>query len=172
MMLPAPPPGGPELRDIHLPPAPSWWPLAPGWWVLGALVLAALVAAAWLWRRHHRLQRERRRLLDELEKLAARHARDGDDVAFAASLHQLLRRVARRHDDAAATQRGESWRMTLARVPVAPPVLDRLLAVEQAIYRPRAEFDAHATLAAARDWLRVAAGARAWKSPVTEPGHV
>ncbi|MBP6325901.1 MAG: DUF4381 domain-containing protein, partial [Dokdonella sp.] len=23
---------GPQLRDIHLPPDPSWWPPAPGWW--------------------------------------------------------------------------------------------------------------------------------------------
>ena len=37
--VPAPPPG-PQLRDIHLPPAPSWWPPAPGWWVLAALLAA------------------------------------------------------------------------------------------------------------------------------------
>lgn len=172
MMPPSTPPGGPELRDIHLPPAPSWWPLAPGWWMLGALVLVALIVAAWFWQRRYRLQRERRRLLGELEKLAERHVRDGDDVAFAASLHQLLRRVARRYDDAATTQRGESWRRTLARVPIAPRILDRLLALEQVIYRPQAEFDAHATLAAAHDWLRAAANARAWKPPVAEPGHV
>ena len=30
---------GPVLRDIHLPPDPSWWPPAPGWWMLAALVV-------------------------------------------------------------------------------------------------------------------------------------
>lgn len=173
-MMPSPslpPAAGPVLRDIHLPPAPSWWPLAPGWWALLVLLVAALLVAAWRWRRHRRWQRARQRWLDELERLAARHVRDGDDVAFAASLHQLLRRVARRHDPAAATQRGESWRKTLERVPVAPRELDRLLALERAIYRPQAEFDAPATLAAAREWLRAATGAGAWK-PVAEHSHV
>src|SRR5690606_33347163 len=27
------------LRDIHQPPAPSWWPPAPGWWLLAGIVL-------------------------------------------------------------------------------------------------------------------------------------
>ncbi|MDP7406676.1 MAG: DUF4381 domain-containing protein, partial [SAR324 cluster bacterium] len=22
------------LRDVHLPPAVSWWPPAPGWWII------------------------------------------------------------------------------------------------------------------------------------------
>lgn len=171
-MRPSPPPAGPVLRDIHLPPAPAWWPPAPGWWLLGAMVLLALFAAAWLWRRQRHLRKQRRLLLGELERLAARHVCDGDDAALAASLQQLLRRVARRHDEAAATQRGESWRQTLARVPVAAPVLERLLALEPAIYQPQARFDVPATLAAARDWLQAAARTRAWKPVAVEPGHV
>jgi hypothetical protein len=172
MMPVSPSSSGPDLRDIHLPPAPSWWPLASGWWMLGALLLVMSIAAAWFWLRRHRLLRERRRLLDELEKLVAHHVHDGDDVAFATSLNQLLRRVARRHDETATTQRGERWRKTLARVPVAPAILDRLAALEQAIYRPQAEFDAHATLSAARDWLRAASNGRAWKPSVMESRHV
>lgn len=163
---------GPVLRDIHLPPAPMWWPPAPGWWLLAALILLALFAGQWAWRRRRRLQRQRRQLLDELERLAEQHVRDGDDAELAASLHQLLRRVARRHDAAAARQRGESWRQTLARVPVATSVLERLLALEQAIYRPQAAIDAPATLAAARTWLQAAARPRAWKGVATEPGRV
>ena len=172
-MMPQPPGSkGPALRDIHLPPAPSWWPLAPGWWLLAALALLALIAAAWFWQRHRRLQKRRRLLLGELEQLATCHVRDGNDAALAAALHQLLRRVARRHDEAAARQRGESWRQTLARVPVAAPVLDRLMALDQAIYRPQAKFDVPDTLAAARSWLQAAAKPRTWPSVAKEPGHV
>jgi len=32
-----------QLRDVHLPEAPGWWPPAPGWWLLLLLALAGLV---------------------------------------------------------------------------------------------------------------------------------
>lgn len=32
-----------ELRDIHLPADPSWWPPAVGWWILAAILLAGMV---------------------------------------------------------------------------------------------------------------------------------
>ena len=38
-----------QLRDIHVPPEPSWWPLAAGWWIIVAL-LCCLVLAVLLWR--------------------------------------------------------------------------------------------------------------------------
>ena len=44
-----------QLRDIHLPLDPQWWPPAPGWWMLAVLALAGLVYGAWRlvmrWRR-------------------------------------------------------------------------------------------------------------------------
>ena len=60
---------GPALRDIHLPPEPSWWPPAPGWWVLAALVLVGVLLAVWGWRRHRQTARRRQRILRELEQV-------------------------------------------------------------------------------------------------------
>jgi len=172
-MMPAPPAStGPALRDIHLPPAPAWWPPAPGWWLLAVLALLAGVALVWLWRRQRRLRQRRRQWLGELDRHAQRHARDGDDAVLAASLQQLLRRVARIHDDAATQQRGEAWRATLARVSVRPATLAQLAALESAMYRPHGGLDAAAALAAARAWLHAAARSRAWKRAASEPGRV
>ena len=153
MSWPSPSPDGPQLRDIHLPPSPSWWPPAPGWWGLAVLLILLCAGGVWLWLRARRRRRWRAGILAELDALATHHA--GDAQALAAGLHQLLRRVARLHDPAAARLRGDAWREALARVPVDADTLQRLLALEPAMYR-RQPYDAAATLEAMRRWLRAA----------------
>jgi hypothetical protein len=153
MMRALPAPDGPALRDIHLPPPPPWWPPAPGWWLLAALLVLVAAAAAWLWLRARRERRRRAGILAEVDAIAARHA--GDPPALATALHQLLRRVARLHDPAAARLDGEAWRGALARVPVDADTLERLFALEPAMYR-RQPYDAAAALDATRRWLRAA----------------
>jgi hypothetical protein len=167
-----PPTQGPKLRDIHLPPDPSWWPPAPGWWVLAVLLLALLLAGAWLWRRQQRTVRQRAPVLAELDRLLLQHQHDGDQSALASGLHQLLRRVARRHDALATQQRGEAWRQTLARVPVDVATLNRLLELDQAIYRPQLSFDHAAAVTAVRRWLQLALKPGSWKPVRLERGHV
>ena len=45
-----------QLRDIHLPADPSWWPPAIGWWLL---LLAAIAALIWAYRQARRAHRRR-----------------------------------------------------------------------------------------------------------------
>lgn len=163
---------GPKLRDIHLPPDPSWWPPAPGWWMLAALLLMTLLAGAWFWRRRRQRAGQRAQVVAELDLLIRRHRRDGDQAALASGLHQLLRRVARRHDALATQQRGEAWRQTLARVRVDAATLDRLMQLDQAIYRPHMLFDHAAAIAAVRQWLSLALKPGAWTSATAEREHV
>lgn len=91
------------LRDIHQPPAPSWWPPAIGWWLLAAIVLLAI--AAWSWRawRRRRCQRELARVFD------AGIAAAGTPVARIAAASMLLRRAARLRDPDAAALQGDAW---------------------------------------------------------------
>ncbi len=154
---------GPQLRDIHLPAAPSWWPPAPGWWVLAALMLAVMVAAAWWWRRRRRVRGQQQDALRELDRLVRQRRQSGDQAALVSGMHQLLRRVARRHDPTAARQRGEAWRQTLARVPVDASTLEHLLALDRLIYQPPSSFDDAVTIEAMRQWLRVAVVPASWK---------
>jgi Domain of unknown function (DUF4381) len=163
---------GPKLRDIHLPPDPSWWPPAPGWWMLAVLLFALLLVGVWLWRLQQRKVRQSAQVLAELDRLMVKHQQDGDQATLASGLHQLLRRVARRHDALAIHQRGEAWRQTLARVPVDAVTLDRLLALDQAIYRPQLSFDHAAASAAVRQWLQLALKPHRWKPAAVERGHV
>ena len=90
------------LRDVHLPPAPPWWPPAPGWLLLGAALLLALCVALGLWAwRLARLRRWQRQFDAALGSGAA--------PAQVAAVSELLRRAARRRDPAAAALQGEPW---------------------------------------------------------------
>jgi hypothetical protein len=46
-----------QLRDIHLPATPGWWPPAVGWWLLA---VAVLVACGYLFHRLYRSYQHRR----------------------------------------------------------------------------------------------------------------
>ena len=169
---------GPALRDIHLPPEPSWWPPAPGWWVLAALVLVGVLLAVWGWRRYRQTAHRRQRILRELEQVATQYGQDGNAAALAGSIQQLLRRVARLHVPMAAQQRGEAWRQTLARMPLDAGALDTLVSLDRHIYQP-GPFDHTAALHVAREWLRLALRDKYWKrrkravaDPVPESSHV
>jgi len=103
------------LRDIHLPPPVSIWPLAPGWWALAGLALLTAAAIAWGLRR--RRASVRRLALRELGALEARFGAQADAVELAVSLTTLLRRVAlaRRVCAEAGTLHGEPWIVFLSK---------------------------------------------------------
>ena len=142
------------LRDIHLPPDPPWWPPAPGWWVLLAVACVLLLAGLWLYRRARRTRIWRARVRAELRRLGERYSRD--EMAYAAALHQLLRRAAWRYAADAHHLQGEPWRRVLAQVPVDSATLDTLMTLEARMYQPHAEFDRVAVEAAVHRWLHAA----------------
>ena len=60
-----------QLRDVHAPMAPEWWPPAPGWWLLGIAVIASTVfICRLLWRAYRARQpiRSARTLIDQLKE--------------------------------------------------------------------------------------------------------
>ena len=91
------------LRDIHLPPAPSWWPPAPGWWLLAGAIVVMLAVVLALRGRRQRRHRALQRLFDDTIAAAPTPA------ARVAAMSELLRRAARRIDPSADTLAGEDW---------------------------------------------------------------
>lgn len=136
-----------RLRDVHPPPAPSWWPPAPGWWIALVLVLA-LGVLAWrfapaAWRRW----RLRRRLLAALAAATS-----------AAEVSQVLRRAAvlRFPERGCAGLHGPDW---IAFLDGCGRTRGRFAALGEAVtempYRaPREGDDLRALVLAARGWLR------------------
>lgn len=111
------------LRDIHLPPAPSWWPPAPGWWVLAAAIAVVLaVVFAIHWRRQRR-----RRALQHLFDDTVAAARTPS--ARVAAMSELLRRAARRIDPSADSLGGDDWLRFLDRGSKTPMFQSRAGAV-------------------------------------------
>lgn len=156
-------PSGPQLRDIHLPPAPTWWPPAPGWWALGVVALLLAGVVIWFARKRRRVLRQRQAVMDELDRIVSRYDDGGDPATLISGLHQLLRRVARTHDASAVRQRGEAWRRTLSRVPLDPAMLEELVRLDGRLYRPPAEFDHAVTITAVRRWLQAALKPERWE---------
>ncbi|MBK5938474.1 DUF4381 domain-containing protein [Halochromatium roseum] len=148
-----------DLRDIHLPAEPGFWPPAPGWWLLFVLLLGV---ALWLgrlgWGQYRRLRR-RQRILAELDRLQGAGLQG---PALIAALSALLKRVALsrypRTEVAALT--GADWLAFLDRsggnggFATGP---GRALA--DGAYAPAAlggdqGLDRQALLTVVRDWLR------------------
>ncbi len=150
------------LRDIHLPPEPSWWPPAPGWWVLGALLLLGLVLLLWHWQRRRARRAWLRQARAELDALQADWQRTRDGHALLSGIVLLLRRVQRRMGwKTAAAASGQAWIEWLERLMPVPEDLHPLL--REALYRPQVELDddqARALIDFARQWLRRAGGRR------------
>ena len=118
------------LRDVQLPPAPSWWPPAPGYLMIGGVVLLLLVVAAFFWWQRRRRRQRWLQLFDQ--ELAA----TTDAAAeLAAPGSESLR------DDA--------WWQRVDPKGTLPAARRSLLA--EGAYRPRVDAN---DMAALRSWAR------------------
>jgi len=154
------------LRDIHLPPAVSWWPLAVGWWLL-LLMAVLLVVAVILWmRRRAALKRQpvvwsRMDMIDaamtELSRLEEAARAGAHAGTAAADLSRLLRRAAVQlsadpSDVAGLT--GEAWLQWLdAQWHENGFCTGAGRQLIQAPYRPEGNIDIAATAGVCRGWL-------------------
>jgi hypothetical protein len=160
-------PSGPDLRDIHLPPDPSWWPPAPGWWILAIVLLAGIGFGVAMLVRAIRARKWRARVIAELDRIAATHDAEPNPVRLAADVSELLRRASRLIEPGAAALEGEAWLDFLDRQFDAASTTSRVderfrsatgRALIDAPYRraddAAAHVDAAQLVALARTWLR------------------
>lgn len=131
------------LRDVQLPPAPSWWPPAPGYLMVGGAVLLVILALALLWWQR---RRRRQRCLQAFDQELATTA---DATAELAAIAGLLRRAARQAQPGSESLRDDAWWQRVDPKGTLPDARRSLLA--EGAYRPRVDAS---EVAAVRSWAR------------------
>jgi hypothetical protein len=81
-----------NLKDIHLPPQPNWWPPAPGWWLLAIILLLIIVFILIKWYRRQTRLRPIKLALKELAEINP----DEQDPVIKQQLLQKLSALLRR----------------------------------------------------------------------------
>ena len=147
------PSAGPQLRDIHLPPDPGWWPPAPGWWIVAVICALCIFWVVMKVQHMRRRRRHQRAILAELDRCIG-STRD-NPAALAAALSQFMRRIALTDEPAAAAWQGERWLDYLDRRSGGAEFkigIGRVL--NEAPYRPNADYDTSALVALVRRWTQ------------------
>ena len=152
------------LKDIHLPPTPSWWPPALGWWLVALLVLGAGLALFLIRRRQREQERPVRLALQELTRITPPENGENADTIrdFLKQLSTLLRRfcLVRFPGKRVADLYGDEWvDFLVAAAPEAErEFFRRELAPLAKLYAPDREvaelgLEANQLLTAVRRWL-------------------
>lgn len=107
---PAPSSALPQLRDIHLPSSPDFWPPAPGWWLLTTLIL---FIGSWLFLKFiaaRKLKRKQQAILATLKPIEAKLLTTPDNKALS-DLNIFIRQLALTHfpQTEIASLSGHSW---------------------------------------------------------------
>lgn len=147
-----------QLKELALPPAPSYLPQTWGWALLAAVLLLALLSyGAWRYRRWQQ-DRYRREALVQLADLEAALLDQQQRLPALRALPELLKRVALSMpaSPAVATLRGSDWQAFLtahSRAPVTADFAEQLSFLAYAPDSSLQEVDAKALLLQCKSWV-------------------
>ena len=83
-----------QLRDVHAPLAPEWWPPAPGWWLLSAAIVATLFFVCRLLWQAHKARRPIRSAQTMIRALKASHEQGQiDSLKYIHGCNEVLKRL-------------------------------------------------------------------------------
>jgi hypothetical protein len=101
-----------QLRDLHLPPDPTWWPPAIGWWLIAVLAIVGLVYVGRLARQAVERRRPLRRARVLYQQLHADYEKGVIDApTYLHQANELLKRlfIHGLHDDRARKANDKIW---------------------------------------------------------------
>lgn len=99
-----------QLRDIHLPASPDFWPPAPGWWMLVTIILFAFGWAILKFIAYKRRQKQLNMIYNAFKPIEQKLLKEPDNQTLA-ELNILLRQLALLHfpQTEIASLSGSKW---------------------------------------------------------------
>lgn len=108
-----------NLRDIHLPEEPGWWPLAPGWWILIAVAVIAICLVLFMrYKKSHAARVDNTNAVvhlpitfyqDRFTAIENQHQQDKDDLQLIQATSILLRKFCIERSPDSAQLTGQAW---------------------------------------------------------------
>jgi len=147
-----------QLRDIHMPDAPSIWPLAPGWWILTIVVLVTVYWLYKLWKRQHKKKQLIALMQQQLTEIHDEFRATKDKHKLAIAVSDLLKRFVRfvLKDTDATSLTGQEW-IDYLNSKSSNDIFNKFtVPLTQAQYIQSPEFDVPSLIAAVKNYFPVA----------------
>lgn len=82
-----------QLRDVHMPLEPSWWPLAVGYYLVFLLIAIMVFLSYLLYRRLRPARLIKRQLYNEIEIANKDFLREGNVSALQGTITAIIKRI-------------------------------------------------------------------------------
>jgi len=149
---------GLQLRDIHLPADPGYWPLAPGWWLLIVLVL---ITVYFLVKKLNKMRQRKHTiqlLQSKLSQLRENYNQHKSKHRLAVEISDLLKRFVRHvlNDSQATALSGKEWINYLNKLSNSEVFTEFKQELTQAQYSPNIDYDVSKLVAQVKNFFPIA----------------
>lgn len=156
-----------QLKDIHLPPSISEWPLAYGWWLVSILLITLIAVSVFLYvqyRKQYAVQRAALTLLDEEYENYKTH---NDSQVFLHQCNQILKRYCLTHYPEAISLSGQAWsHFLISYCNKAVFSSDLTAAISEGLYQAHCQYNVDELYRVCAIWLK------SNKAPIIDPQAV
>mgnify|MGYP000017630726 CR=1 FL=1 len=144
-----------QLKDIHLPPAISDFPIAYGWWISLFMIIAIVVVAIYFFIKQRKKTAIQRSALQVLKQHYEDYKQDQDSQCFLQQCNSVLKRYCITHYPHAVSLSGPNWANFLICYSQKTRFSDELIsAISEGLYQPQCQYNADDLYKACVSWLK------------------
>ncbi len=148
-----------QLKPIHMPEPPGWWPLAPGWWLLLVLSILLIALLTFFCVRQYQKNLWRRQALARLTLIsnAAKQNAHASNVNVLLDIEKLIKQVSRLRykNHASSSLTGQAWVDFLKQHPEAKQLTEKdFELIAEGLYRPTSPPITDEFLQHIKNWIK------------------